>query len=57
MKKGETNMEKVISIEGMGLLHCNPCLSRRFLPVPGVKEAKVDPESKSATVSVDGKGD
>ena len=45
-EKGETSMEKVISIEGMACMHC----------VKHVQEAlaAVDLEGKSATVSVDG---
>ena len=53
-KKGETNMEKVISIEGMACMHCVNHVQQALSAVPGVKEAKVDLESKSATVSVDG---
>ena len=52
--KGETNMEKVISIEGMACMHCVNHVQQALSAVPGVKEAKVDLESKSATVSVDG---
>ena len=53
-EKGETNMEKVISIEGMACMHCVNHVQQALSAVPGVKEAKVDLESKSATVSVDG---
>ena len=53
-KKGETNMEKVISIEGMACMHCVNHVQQALSAVPGVKEAKVHLESKSATVSVDG---
>ena len=53
-EKGETNMEKVISIEGMACMHCVKHVQEALAAVPGVKEAKVDLESKSATVSVDG---
>ena len=53
-EKGETNMEKVISIEGMACMHCVNHVQQVLSAVPGVKEAKVDLESKSATVSVDG---
>ena len=52
-EKGETNMEKVISIEGMACMHCVNHVQQALSAVPGVKEAKVDLESKSATVSVD----
>ena len=47
-------MEKVISIEGMACMHCVNHVQQALSAVPGVKEAKVDLESKSATVSVDG---
>ena len=53
-EKGETNMEKVISIEGMACMHCVNHVQQALSAIPGVKEAKVDLESKSATVSVDG---
>ena len=53
-EKGETNMEKVISIEGMACMHCVNHVQQALSAVPGVKEAEVDLESKSATVSVDG---
>ena len=53
-EKGETNMEKVISIEGMACMHCVNHVQKALSAVPGVREAKVDLESKSATVSVDG---
>ena len=53
-EKGETTMEKVISIEGMACMHCVNHVQQALSAVPGVKEAKVDLESKSATVSVDG---
>ena len=53
-EKGETTMEKVISIEGMACMHCVKHVQQALSAVPGVKEAKVDLESKSATVSVDG---
>ena len=53
-EKGETNMEKVISIEGMACMHCVNHVQQALSAVPGVKEAKVNLESKSATVSVDG---
>ena len=53
-EKGETNMEKVISIEGMACMHCVNHVQQALSAVPGVKEAKVDLDSKSATVSVDG---
>ena len=53
-EKGETNMEKVISIEGMACMHCVNHVQQALSAVPGVKEAKVALESKSATVSVDG---
>ena len=53
-EKGETNMEKVISIESMACMHCVNHVQQALSAVPGVKEAKVDLESKSATVSVDG---
>ena len=52
-EKGETNIEKVISIEGMACMHCVNHVQQALSAVPGVKEAKVDLESKSATVSVD----
>ena len=53
-EKGETSMEKVISIEGMACMHCVKHVQDALAAVPGVKETKVDLESKSATVSVDG---
>lgn len=45
---------KVISIEGMACMHCVNHVQQALSAIPGVKEAKVDLESKSATVSVDG---
>ena len=41
-------------IEGMACMHCVNHVQQALSAVPGVKEAKVDLESKSATVSVDG---
>ena len=45
-EKGETNMEKVISIEGIACMHCVNHVQQALSAVPGVKEAKVDLESK-----------
>ena len=53
-EKGETNMEKVISIEGMACMHCVKHVQEALSAVPGVQEVTVDLEGKSATVSVDG---
>ncbi len=53
-EKGETNMEKIISIEGMACMHCVNHVQTALAAVPGVQEAKVDLESKSATVRTDG---
>ena len=53
-EKGETTMEKVISIEGMACMHCVKHVQEALVAVPGVQEVKVDLEGKSATVSVDG---
>ena len=53
-EKGETTMEKVISIEGMACMHCVKHVQEALAAVPGVQEVKVDLEGKSATVSVDG---
>lgn len=53
-EKGETNMEKVISIEGMACMHCVKHVQEALAAVPGVQEVTVDLEGKSATVSVDG---
>ena len=53
-EKGETTMEKVINIEGMACMHCVKHVQEALAAVPGVQEANVDLESKTATVSVDG---
>ena len=53
-EKGETTMEKVISIEGMACMHCVKHVQEALAAVPGVQEVNVDLEGKSATVSVDG---
>ncbi len=53
-EKGETTMEKVISIEGMACMHCVKHVQEALAAVPGVQEVTVDLEGKSATVSVDG---
>ena len=53
-EKGETNMEKVINIEGMACMHCVKHVQEALAAVPGVQTANVDLESKTATVSVDG---
>ena len=53
-EKGETSMEKVISIEGMACMHCVKHVQDALAAVPGVQEVNVDLEGKSATVSVDG---
>ena len=47
-------MEKIISIEGMACMHCVNHVQTALAAVPGVQEAKVDLESKSATVRTDG---
>ena len=52
-EKGETTMEKVISIEGMACMHCVKHVQEALAAVPGVQEVTVDLEGKSATVSVD----
>ena len=52
-EKGETTMEKVISIEGMACMHCVKHVQEALAAVPGVQEVNVDLEGKSATVSVD----
>ena len=47
-------MEKVISIEGMACMHCVNHVQTALAAVPGVQEARVDLDSKSATVRTDG---
>ncbi len=51
--KGETNMKKIMKIEGMSCGHCTARVEKALNAIPGVS-ASVSLEDKSATVSLSG---
>lgn len=50
--KGESEMEKVITVEGMMCAHCQMHVQKALAAVEGVQEANVDLEAKKATVKL-----
>lgn len=50
--KGEEEMEKVITVEGMMCAHCQMHVQKALAAVEGVQEAAVDLEAKKATVKL-----
>lgn len=50
--KGDTNMEKVIHIEGMMCGHCTAHVEKALSALEGVSAVKADLSSKSATVTL-----
>lgn len=53
-EKGENDMEKVLSVEGMMCAHCKMAVEKALSAVEGVSAAQVDLEAKTATVTLSG---
>ena len=52
-QKGEKNMEKVLTIEGMSCAHCSARVEKALLEVANVQKATVDLASGKATIITD----
>ena len=52
-KKGDSYMEKTLSIEGMMCNHCVMHVQKALAAIPGVQEVAVSLENKSAKVRLD----
>ncbi len=52
-QKGNDNMKKIITIEGMMCSHCQAHVEKALQAVPGVTSAVVDLAAKTATVSLE----
>ena len=46
-------MEKTMMIEGMKCMHCKASVEKALKNVPGVSDAEVDLEKKTATIILD----
>ena len=51
-QKGVQSMEKIVKVEGMSCGHCAARVEKALAAVPGVNEAKVDLDSKTARVTL-----
>lgn len=50
--KGTNNMKKVLKVDGMMCMHCQAHVQKALAGVPGVSEAQVSLEEKTATVTL-----
>lgn len=50
--KGTNNMKKVLKVDGMMCMHCQAHVQKALSGVPGVSEAQVSLEEKTATVTL-----
>jgi Cu+-exporting ATPase len=54
MEKGEEMMKKVMTVEGMSCMHCAAAVEKALKAVAGVRDAKVNLEEKTATITLEG---
>ncbi len=52
INKGETNMKKTLKIEGMMCAHCEAAVKKALLAIPGIEEAEVSHEKRTAEITL-----